>query len=118
MARANKQEGGAVFPWLYKLLLLVHQRLPGVHVPPLWNDNKWHWGMEEQSAFDKLKQNATSAPVLISPNLKKLFCIEADSSNFTTGAIPSQVSPDNDKWHLVTFVRALMRVPAFWPLKM
>ena len=42
------------------------------HAQPLfdltWNDSKWCWEATEQSAFDKLKQNVTSAPVLISPD--------------------------------------------------
>jgi hypothetical protein len=77
------------------------------HAHPLFNltrnDSKWHWETNEQSAFDKLKQNVTSAPVLISPNLTKPFRIEADSSDFTTGAVLSQVSSEDEKWHLVVF---------------
>ena len=34
----------------------------------------------------------------------KPFQIEADSSDFTTGAILSQVLTDNGKWHPVTFM--------------
>jgi len=34
----------------------------------------------------------------------KPFRIEADSSDFVTGAILSQVSTDNGKWHPVTFM--------------
>jgi hypothetical protein len=37
------------------------------------NDAKWHWGTDEQSAFDRLKQNVTMALVLISPNSTKPF---------------------------------------------
>jgi hypothetical protein len=59
--------------------------------------------MDEQSAFNRLKQNVTMAPVLISPNSTKPFCIKADSSSFATRAILSQVSPKDGKWHLVAF---------------
>jgi hypothetical protein len=53
--------------------------------------------------FDRLKQNITTAPVLISPNSTKPFHIEADSSDFATGPIVSQVSPEDRKWHPVAF---------------
>ena len=77
------------------------------HAQPLfdltWNDTKWHWGPNEQSAFDRLKQSITSAPVLISPDSTRPFWIEADSSDFATGAVLSQICLANGKWHPVTF---------------
>jgi len=77
------------------------------HARPLFdltrNDTKWHWGTNEQSAFDRLKRNVTSAPVLISPDSTKPFRIEADSSDFATGAVLSQISPEDEKWHPVAF---------------
>jgi len=50
-------------------------------------DSSWHWGEAEHAAFARLKGSVTSAPVLISPDLTKPFCIEADSSDFATGAV-------------------------------
>ena len=38
------------------------------------------------------------------PNNSKLFHIEADSSDFATGAILSQQSLDDEKWHPVAFL--------------
>ena len=77
------------------------------HARPLfdltWNDIKWHWGPSEQSAFDRLKKSVTLAPVLTSPNSTRPFRIEADSSDFATGAVLSQICPANDKWHPVAF---------------
>jgi hypothetical protein len=67
------------------------------------NDVKWHWGTDEQSAFNKLKQNVTMALVLISPDSTKSFHIEADSSDFTTRVVLSQVSPEDGKWNPVAF---------------
>src|SRR6266545_1147325 len=55
------------------------------HTRPLFDltpgrkDVKWSWGTTEQTAFDRLKENVTSAPVLILLDLTKLFHIEADS---------------------------------------
>src|SRR6266567_6082376 len=77
------------------------------HARPLFDltkkDEKWHWGADEQLAFDGLKRSVTSAPVLISPDPTKPFRIEADSSDFATGAVLSQVSPADEKWHPVAF---------------
>ena len=67
------------------------------------NDCAWRWKASEQSAFDKLKESVTSAPVLISPNPMKPFRIKADSSDFATGAVLSQVSAEDEKWHPVAF---------------
>jgi len=59
------------------------------HARPLFdltrNDSCWHWEEAERTAFARLKQSVTSAPVLISPNPTKPFRIEADSSDFSTG---------------------------------
>src|SRR6266511_2875755 len=78
------------------------------HPCPLFNltqnDAKWSWGTAKQTAFDRLKESVTSAPVLISLDSTKPFQIKADSSDFATGAILSQVSTDDGKWHLVTFM--------------
>src|SRR6266567_859505 len=77
------------------------------HARPLFdltrNDCKWSWGADEQSAFDKLKRNVTTAPVLISPDSTKPFRIKADSSDFATGTVLSQVSLADEKWHPVAF---------------
>jgi len=45
----------------------------------------------------------TTALVLVSPQDSEPFCIEANSSDFTSGAILSQRLPRGEKWHLVAF---------------
>ena len=42
-----------------------------------WNDVKWQWTSEEQSAFDSLKTAVTSTPILASLDNPCPFCIEA-----------------------------------------
>jgi hypothetical protein len=68
------------------------------HARPLFdltkNDVKWHWSTKEQSAFDALKGQITSAPILSSPDNSSPFRIEADSSDFATGAVLSQQSTE------------------------
>jgi len=41
--------------------------------------------------------------VLVSPQESDLFQIEADSSDFATGAVLSQQSTTDGKWHPVAF---------------
>jgi hypothetical protein len=67
-------------------------------------DVKWEWSTDEQSAFDKLKSLITSTPILASPDNSRPFRVEADSSDFATGAVLSQQSPDDEKWHPVAFL--------------
>jgi len=45
----------------------------------------------------------TTAPVLVLPQDLEPFYIEADSSDFISGAVLSQQLPREEKWHPVTF---------------
>jgi len=45
----------------------------------------------------------TTAPVLVSPQDLEPFRIEANSSNFASGAVLSQQLPRKEKWHPVAF---------------
>jgi len=67
------------------------------------SDHAWNWGTKEQEAFERLKMAVTTAPILASPQDSEPFCIEADSSDFTSGAILSQKLPGEEKWHPVAF---------------
>jgi len=67
------------------------------------SDQTWNWSTKEQEAFERLKIAVTTAPILASPQDSELFCIEADSSDFTSGAILSQQLPREEKWHPVAF---------------
>jgi transposase InsO family protein len=78
------------------------------HARPLFDltkkDTVWKWDSAEQAAFAILKEKITSAPVLALPEDSRPFRIEADSSDFATGAVLSQQSPEDDKWHPVAFL--------------
>ena len=78
------------------------------HARPLFdltkNDVRWKWSEDEQAAFDSLKRLITSAPILTSPDNSRPFRIEADSSDFATGAVLSQQSLKDEKWHPVAFL--------------
>jgi hypothetical protein len=77
------------------------------HARPLFNltknEQKWQWGSSETSAFQKLKELVTSAPVLTTPADDQPFRIEADSSDYATGAVLSQLLTEDGKWHLVAY---------------
>src|SRR5215475_2256717 len=78
------------------------------HARPLFDLTKkakaWQWGEAEQTAFDKLRNRITSTPMLLAPDDSKPFQIESDSSDFATGAVLSQESSEDGKWHPVAFL--------------
>lgn len=63
----------------------------------------WRWAARQQDAFDSLKKKITSSPVLIFPDETKPYKIEADSSDYASGAVLSQEGSDG-KWHPVAFM--------------
>ena len=75
-----------------------YRRFFSEHACPLFdltqNDSGWHWGEAERTTFARLKGSVTSAPVLISPDPTKPFRIKADTSDFATGAVLSQISSE------------------------
>jgi len=54
------------------------------------SDKAWNWDTKEQNAFKRLKAAVTTALVLMSPQDSEPFHIEADSSDFASGAVLSQ----------------------------
>jgi len=67
------------------------------------SEQVWTWSGKEQMAFEDLKTAVTTAPVLVSPQNSEPFQIKADSSDFATGAVLSQQSMTDGKWHPVAF---------------
>jgi len=65
------------------------------------SEQVWTWSGKKQAAFKDLKTAVTTALVLVSPQKLDLFQIKADSSNFATGAVLSQQSTTDRKWHLI-----------------
>ncbi|KAF5315388.1 hypothetical protein D9619_007461 [Psilocybe cf. subviscida] len=63
----------------------------------------WRWSPRQQQAFDDLKKSVTSSPVLVFPDDNKPYKLEADSSDYATGAVLSQEGSDG-KWHPVAFM--------------
>jgi transposase InsO family protein len=67
-------------------------------------DVKFEWTNREQDAFDNIKAIVTTAPVLVLPSHDQPYRIEADGSGFATGAVLSQLSSEDGKWHPVAFL--------------
>jgi len=67
------------------------------------SEKVWMWSRKEQVAFEDLRTAVTTAPVLVSSQESDPFWIEADSSDFATGAVLSQQSTTDRKWHPVAF---------------
>jgi len=61
------------------------------------SEQVWMWNGKEQTAFEDLKTAVTTAPVLMSPQDSEPFRVEADSSDFATGAVLSQQSTADGK---------------------
>jgi hypothetical protein len=78
------------------------------HARPLFDltrkEQKWKWDSPKASGLRKLKELVTSVPVLITLADDQPFRIEADSSDFATGAVLSQLSTEDGKWHPVAFL--------------
>jgi len=67
------------------------------------SEQVWTWSRREQTAFKDLKMAVTTAPVLVSPQDSEPFRVEVDSLDFATGAVLSQQSMADRKWHPVVF---------------
>jgi hypothetical protein len=63
-------------------------------VCPLLNLTKkattWHWGNTEQQAFDELKNQMCSSPILWQPDFSKQFFVQTNALANGVGAILSQ----------------------------
>jgi RNase H-like domain found in reverse transcriptase len=67
---------------------------------------EWTWGSTQQKAFDTLKHQVTSEPVLAHPVLQDQFELEVDTSGFVVGAVLLQKKKDG-KRHPVGYSASL-----------
>ena len=61
----------------------------------------FHWGEEQQKAFDEIKHDVTHAPVLLMPNSKGHFVLVSDTSKVGCGAALYQ--KQKGRYHLVAY---------------
>ncbi len=53
-------------------------------------DQEWCWGTEEQEAFNALKKQVTTEPVLAHAKLDDQFELEVDASGYAVGTVLMQ----------------------------
>ena len=53
----------------------------------LKKNKKWHWEIEENKAFEKIKELLTSAPILTCTDFSQPFKLETDASDTGLGAV-------------------------------
>lgn len=66
--------------------------------------NQWLWGDGQQQAFQEIKQELSSRPVLALYNPHRETTISADASSYGLGAVLTQKQPDG-KWRKMRSVR-------------
>ncbi|KAK3097999.1 hypothetical protein FSP39_015198 [Pinctada imbricata] len=55
------------------------------------------WGRDQQAAFEELKLKLTSPPILAFPLPEALFILDTDASNFSIGAVLSQLQNGEER---------------------
>ena len=62
---------------------------------------KWHWDQEQQQAFEVLKENLISPPILSYPDYAQPFSLYTDASTSGLGAVLCQ--KQNGKEHVIAY---------------
>ena len=61
----------------------------------LTSKEPWQWGETQNTAFNELKDFATSQPMLVLFKFGKATCIETDASTYGMGIVLSQKQSDD-----------------------
>jgi len=64
--------------------------------------SEWYWGLDQQEAFEKIKQELSNTPVLCAFNVKQNHRVSADASKNAIGAVLLQ-SNENSDWQPVEY---------------
>src|SRR6218665_1345522 len=67
------------------------------HTCPYKKDQRFVWSPACEEAFQRLKFQLTSAPILALPNDKDLYILDTDASGEAIGAVLSQVQYGNER---------------------
>ena len=68
------------------------------------------WRSKDQKAFDTLKEQFTTEPILIMFDPTKPIMLETDASDLALRVVISQQRPDG-KWHPVAFYSRKLTIP-------
>lgn len=69
----------------------------------------WTWAAEQQTAFQKLKDCLTSAPVLVCPDFSRPFVLQTDASDAGWSAALLQNYPNGD--HVISYASRSLSTP-------
>lgn len=69
-------------------------------------NTQWQWKDEQQEAFEALKKNLVTAPILVQADGSKPYIIKTDASSYAIGAVLVQGEGDNE--HPVEFASRLL----------
>jgi len=70
-------------------------------------EQKWKWEKEQEKAFEKLKVEFTTEPVLAILDINREMRVEADASDYMTGGVLLTKCED-EKWRPVAFISKLL----------
>jgi len=87
----------------FRNLIEGYSLIIGLMTDLLKKDTPFIWRLEQQQAFDTIKEKLTTVPVLAHPNFEKSFLLYTDASKEGVRAILAQKQPDG-RIHPVQFV--------------
>ena len=73
----------------------------------LSNKNDWYWGQPQQQAFQLIKQDISSAPLLALYNPQLTTTVSADASSYVLGAVLTQTQQTGEIRPVTYISRAL-----------
>lgn len=68
----------------------------------LGSPSRWYWGQDQADAFEKIKMELASAPVLCAFDVHKRHKVSSDASRIALGAVLMQFS-DSNEWQPVEY---------------
>ena len=66
------------------------------------------WSLQAQEAFDTLKAKIASSPVLMCPDMSRMFTLQTDTSDYGIGAVLSQTGEDGEEHPVAFFSQKLL----------
>ena len=93
----------------YRRFKLRYSKLTDKLNTLLKKDVKWHWGDDEQSAFEEIKKMFLNTVMLHFPNYEQKFILETDSSNYGMGGVLYQ--EDGEEKFVISFYSKMFKGP-------
>ncbi len=92
--------------WYHRFIPQFSEKAAPLHALKQKNVT-WSWTDQCLQAFDTLKQDLVQAPVLITPDFTKPFCVQTDASNIGLGAVLTQESKGEE--NVIAYASRLLR---------